>query len=230
MPTYPTSPAIRFTHAVGNETLKGELKNLILETIHTVAPEVDFSHRVLALQLTRANTGNEAGHLNVQLSGGVMSLDGMRMKVNIKSSAVIETVIHETIHWLQFQLKIATAVKVNGRFSYLWCNSTGALLNARGQGDNALLNMMTEGRTWNTVAPVKGGAGVRETPSMGMNTRAGCLNYYLDPAEAQAHRLAFGIAKQMGMTAHSLRGCMTMALRQFEKVQQYKPRPSQINY
>lgn len=224
MPTYANSPEVNFTHAVGTSAVKNTVKTLILDTINAVAPEVNFNHRTLNIQLTRANTGATAGHLKISFINGHIQKPTMSMMVNMKRVDSEQTIIHETIHWLQFQLNVATAVRHEGRYVYLWDNATGALLNARGQGDNALLNMMTEGRTWNATAPTLGTAqGVRvHRHSTDMKSTHGRLNYYLDPAESQAHRLALPIAKRLGQPQAVLDSCLSMAGKQMNAVKEAK--------
>ena len=212
--TYPNqftnSPLIHFTKSVGDSTFKQMIQATIEHTIHTLVPEMVFHHRTLNVVLTRAQTGSTGGYLKVRASAsqGVHLAKPMELMVNIGKGSLQATIIHETIHWLQYQLKILSVAYLNGAYkggsTYLWDNATGALLNARGH-DEAVLNMMTEGRTWRTEAHTTTGEGV--TAYRGSNPRTGALSrmkYFLEPCERQAHRLSIIVAKRM-VTALNLK-------------------------
>jgi hypothetical protein len=55
-----------------------------------------------------------------------------------------------------------------------------------------------------------------------MKSTHGRLNYYLDPAESQAHRLALPIAKRLGQPQAVLDSCLSMASKQMNAVKEAK--------
>lgn len=222
------SPMITFSKRVGSQQLKNEIQGTIKRVIALVCPEVDLSHRTLNVVLTRANTGGTHGNLATRysLKDRCQVLSEMDLMVNIGKDSPHASLVHETIHYLQMQLGALSFVHVGGKqTAYVFHHPTAALINARVH-NGEVLNTITEGRTWRTTnAPTlqearedkaNGGGSYRVmSPDKGNITTDYAFNRYLMLShEAQAHRLAFIIAKRFNFTGYDLTHAHEGAMRQ----------------
>ena len=112
-------PTIRFTKRVGDSTLKTKIQGVIESTLDVLAHDLDMSGRTLNVVLTRANTGP---HEDISASvrrparrPKVQNLDVMELMLNLgpmrnarDEGDLIKTLMHETIHYVQYQSGILT--------------------------------------------------------------------------------------------------------------------------
>lgn len=233
MDGHTNSPTITFSKRVGTPQLKSEIQATIERVIALVCPEVDLSHRTLNVVLTRANTGGTHGNLQTtySLKDGCQLLDTMNLMVNIGKDSPHASLVHETIHYLQMQLGALSFVHVGGKqTAYVFHYATAALINARVH-NGEVLNTMTEGRTWRTTnAPTlqqardNTGYRVMRPDSGRIQTDAAFNRYLMLSHEAQAHRLAFIIAKKFGFTGYDLTNAQEGAMRQMRAMKKVEVR------
>jgi hypothetical protein len=228
------SPTITFSKRVGTPQLKSEISATIERVIALVCPEVDLSHRTLNIVLTRANTGGTHGNLATRYSLKDRSqvLSEMDMMVNIGKDSPHASLVHETIHYLQMQLGALSFVHIGGKqTAYIFHYATAALINARVH-NGEVLNMMTEGRTWRignapTLQEARDDADSYRvmSPDKGnLNTDYSFNRYLMLSHEAQAHRLAFIIAKKFNFTGYDLTHAHEGAMRQMRAMNRPQPR------
>ena len=155
-------PLIRFPKRVGQAPIKNFVRSVIETTIiDLVRDDVDLTNITLDVILTRANTGRTNGSLgtwfkipsdisNLRKGDTVQTdLTRFRLMLNLGPSAnnhkndadLIKTLMHETIHFVQYVTGIltATAQWFGGRNlvkSYTWNVTAGYALNYRARGDS----------------------------------------------------------------------------------------------
>ena len=153
-------PLIRFPKRVGQAPIKNFVRSVIETTIiDLVRDDVDLTDITLDVILTRANTGRTNGSLgtwfkmpsdisNLRKGDTVQTdLTRFRLMLNLGPSAdnhkndadLIKTLMHETIHFVQYVTGIltATAQWFGGRNlvkSYTWNLTAGYELNYRARG------------------------------------------------------------------------------------------------
>ena len=153
-------PLIRFPKRVGQAPIKNFVRSVIETTIiDLVRDDVDLPDITLDVILTRANTGRTNGSLgtwfkmpsdisNLRKGDTVQTdLTRFRLMLNLGPSAdnhkndadLIKTLMHETIHFVQYVTGIltATAQWFGGRNlvkSYTWNLTAGYELNYRARG------------------------------------------------------------------------------------------------
>ena len=153
-------PLIRFPKRVGQAPIKNFVRSVIETTIiDLVRDDVDLTDITLDVILTRANTGRTNGSLgtwfkmpsdisNLRKGDTVQTdLTRFRLMLNLGPSAdnhkndadLIKTLMHETIHFVQYGTGIltATAQWFGGRNlvkSYTWNLTAGYELNYRARG------------------------------------------------------------------------------------------------
>ena len=153
-------PLIRFPKRVGQAPIKNFERSVIETTIiDLVRDDVDLTDITLDVILTRANTGRTNGSLgtwfkmpsdisNLRKGDTVQTdLTRFRLMLNLGPSAdnhkndadLIKTLMHETIHFVQYVTGIltATAQWFGGRNlvkSYTWNLTAGYELNYRARG------------------------------------------------------------------------------------------------
>ena len=109
-------PTIRFTKRVGQAPLKNMIQGVIESTLGVLAHDIDMSGRTLNVVLTRANTGSTRGHIRIsaktceETGDRVQNLDVMELMLNLgpmrnarDEGDLIKTLMHETIHYVQYQ-------------------------------------------------------------------------------------------------------------------------------
>ena len=154
-------PQIRFPKRVGQAPIKDFVRSVIETTIiDLVRDDVDLTNITLDVILTRANTGRTHGSLGTWFNtpsdisnlrkGDTIQTDltRFRLMLNLGPSAdnhkddadLIKTLMHETIHFVQYVTGIltATAQWFGGRNlvkSYTWNVTAGYVLNYRARGD-----------------------------------------------------------------------------------------------
>jgi hypothetical protein len=204
-------PTIRFTKRVGDSTLKTKIQGVIESTLDVLAHDLDMSNKTLNVVLTRANTGRTHGHIRVSatFSNPKANLDTMELMLNLGSMRnardegdLIKTLMHETIHYVQYQSGILTGEVVGRSWVNTWNLTRATELSRRAQGNRSFI---TEAR------PITPQAGdrvetIKRAPKRGTTSYE---QYLLMPHERQAWTQVLGLAHQLYPQA--VEACRTSA-------------------
>lgn len=194
-------PTIVFTKQVGETTLKTFVAEVIGNTLDTLAYDLDMSNKTLNVVLTRSNTGGTQGHLRVTASrfDPVVKLDTMELMLNLgpmksaKDDAdLITTLMHETVHYVQFQSGVMKGEVVNNfrTWKYTWNVTRSSEIGRRAQGSRSFVSEKSitpvhsdDVRVINRTSSVKGDYNY--------------ARYMNQPEERQAWTAVRGLAQQL---------------------------------
>lgn len=191
-------PTIVFVKQVGETPLKTKVARIIGQTLDVLAHDLDMSGNTLEVVLTRANTGRTRGHLRTSATilNPKVELGTMELMLNLgpmrnmkDEGDLIKTLMHETIHYVQYQSGVLTG-EWCGAWVNTWNLTRATELSRRAQGNRSFI---TEAR------PITPQAGdrietIKRAPKRGTTSYE---QYLLMPHERQAWTQVLGLAHQL---------------------------------
>jgi hypothetical protein len=196
-------PTIVFTKQVGETPLKTSVAEVIGNTLDTLAYDIDMSNKTLNVVLTRSNTGTTRGHIQIsaktceQTGERVQNLDVMELMLNLgpmrnarDEGDLIKTLMHETIHYVQYQSGIMAETLDGRKWVTSWNVTRASEISRRAQGV----------RSFVTEKPIHPQAGDRiETLVPAPRGRGEYCHarYLATPQERQAWTQVLGLAHQL---------------------------------
>lgn len=196
-------PTIVFTKQVGETPLKTQVAHIVGNTLDVIAHDIDMSGKTLNVVLTRANTGRTNGHIRIsaktceETGDRVQNLDVMELMLNLgpmrnmkDEGDLIKTLMHETIHYVQYQSGIMSETLDGRRWITSWNCTRASEISRRAQGVGSFLTEKSihpqEGDRVETLVPAPRGRGEYNH-----------ARYLATPPERQAWTQVHGLALQL---------------------------------
>ena len=196
-------PTIRFPKRVGQAPLKNMIQGVIESTLGVLAYDIDMSGRTLNVVLTRANTGGTRGHIRIsaktceETGERVQNLDTMELMLNLgpmrnarDEGDLIKTLMHETIHYVQYQSGIMAETLDGRRWITSWNCTRASEISRRAQGVGSF-------HTEKSIHPQEGDRVEILVPAPRGRGEYNHARYLATPPERQAWTQVHGLALQL---------------------------------